>query len=67
MEKNKLVITPKTLRGEDGHTTFSVRMTEELHEKIQEVSKQTGHSRNALISMFIEYALENSEIKQEAD
>jgi len=53
-----LVIKPKRPKGEDGYKTFSIRIQEEIVARIDEISMQTGRSRNELVSLFIEYALD---------
>ena len=58
---NKLVITKK-LRGEDGYKVFSIRIKDETIEKINDLSKQTGRTRNELIGMLLDFALEHSEV-----
>lgn len=58
MENEKLVIHPKRPKGEDGYKTFSVRIREEVVDTINHIAAQTGRSRNELIGMFLEYALE---------
>lgn len=35
---------------------FSIRIREELVEKINQISAQSGYSRNELIARFLEYA-----------
>ncbi len=57
MENKDLVIKPKKPKGEDGYKVFSIRIKEEIVTKIDDISAKTGHSRNELISTFIEYAL----------
>ena len=59
MDQEKLIIYPKRAKGDDGYKTFSIRIREETVERITELSAQTGHSRNELISKFLEYALEH--------
>ena len=56
MSKDKLVIKPK---GDDGYTVFSVRLKEETVSQIDSLARQSGHSRNSIIGMLIEYALKN--------
>lgn len=60
MQDELLIIKPKRLKGEDGHKNFSVRMREDLVERLEKLSAQSGHSRNELISMLVEYALDHS-------
>ncbi len=63
-ESNDLVIHPKRPKGEDGYKTFSIRIKEDTVSKIEEVSAQTGHTRNELIGIFLEYALEHCTIEK---
>ena len=60
----KLVITKK-LRGEDGYKVFSIRVKDETVERINTLSKQTGRTRNELIGMLLDYALDQSEVTNE--
>ena len=62
-KQKKLVIKPKSPKGEDGHKVFSIRIKEGLVEEVEKISAKTGYSRNELISMFIEFGLENCEIE----
>lgn len=59
MDNDSLVIVPKRPKGEDGYKTFSIRIKEELTEKINDIAAQTGYSRNEIISKFLEYAIEH--------
>lgn len=58
MDNEKLVISPKRAKGEDGFKTFSIRIREDLVEKITDISVKSGYSRNELIGKFLEYAVE---------
>ena len=60
---NKLIITPKHLKGDDGYRVFSIRIKENIIGKIDVMASDTGRSRNEIISMLLEYALDNCEIK----
>ena len=61
---DKLIISRKNLKGEDGYKTFSVRVKQETVDKIDKLSEKTCRSRNKLINILLEYAVENSEISQ---
>ncbi len=63
MSEDKLIIKAKKVRGNDGHKTFSIRIKEELVESIDSISAQTGHSRNELIGIFLEYAINHCKIE----
>lgn len=54
-----------SVRGEDGYRTFSIRIKDSTLQGIEDVSKRTGHSRNELIGLMLDYALPR--IKIESD
>lgn len=58
----KLIINKKSLKGEDGYKTFSVRVKDETVVKLNELSKETNRSRNELINILLEYAINNSKV-----
>lgn len=55
-----LIIKPK--RGEDGYKTFSLRISDITVKRLDEIANRTGHSRNELIGIFIDYALDHCKI-----
>lgn len=61
--KEKLIINKKSLKGEDGYKTFSIRIKEETVNQLDDLSKVTNRSRNELINILIDYAIENCEVK----
>ncbi len=61
--KEKLIIKRKGLQGEDGYKTFSIRIKEETVEKLDLLSKETGRSRNELIGILLDFAIDHSEVK----
>ena len=61
--KEKLIINKKTLKGEDGYKTFSIRIKDSTVTKLDNLSKETNRSRNELINILIDYAIDNCEIK----
>lgn len=62
MEK-KLVIKKKQFKGEDGYKTFSIRIREETVARLDNLSQKTNRSRNELINILLDYAIDNSEVK----
>ncbi len=58
----KLIINKKNLKGEDGYKTFSIRVKDEIVLKLNELSKETNRSRNELINILLEYAINNSKV-----
>lgn len=61
--KEKLIINKKSLKGEDGYKTFFIRIKDETVAKLDELSKETNRSRNELINILLDFAIENSEVK----
>ena len=59
-----LVVTMKHHEGEDGYRTFSVRLRESTVSQMDDISRKTGRSRNELIGLFLEYALEHCILDQ---
>ncbi|MBQ7726353.1 MAG: ribbon-helix-helix protein, CopG family [Clostridia bacterium] len=62
--KEKLIITKKSLKGEDGYKTFSIRIKVELVGKLDALAQKANRSRNDLINTLLEYAVENCEIAE---
>ncbi len=63
MEKNKLIINKKALRGDDGYKVFSVRLKDEMVARLDRMADETNRSRNELISLLLAFAVENCEIR----
>ena len=58
MEK-EIKITKKTARrGDDGYKVVSVRMKVEMLERLDELSARTNRSRNELINLLLDAAME---------
>lgn len=62
---DKLIISKKSFKGDDGYKTFSVRVKEETVNSLEELAKTTNRSRNEIINILLEYAIKNSEIKSD--
>ena len=58
---NKFIITPK----EDKSVTMTIRIDVALQEAYSQLAVKTNRSRNELIGMALQYALDNMEIKEE--
>lgn len=61
--KERLIINKKPLKGEDGYKIFSIRIKDESVENLDKLAKETNRSRNELINILLDYAIENSEVK----
>ena len=55
----EIKITKKAFRkGDDGYKIVSVRMREELLARLEELSAKTNRSRNELINLLLESAID---------
>ena len=61
---SKLLITKK-LRGDDSYRVFSVRLRTDILDHVNALAEDTGRTRNELIGMLLEFALEHSEVVNE--
>ncbi len=59
----KLIIQKKSLKGEDGYKTFSIRIKEETVANLDRLSTDTNRSRNELINILLDFAIDNCETK----
>lgn len=59
----KLIIKKKELRGDDGYKVFSIRIKDETSKKLDALSQKNNRSRNELINIMLDWAMENIEIK----
>lgn len=56
----KFVVTPKSNK----EVTMTIRIDKALQEKYTELATRTNNSRNDLICMALQYALDNMEIQE---
>ena len=61
--KEKLIISRKALKGEDGYKVFSVRVRDETVALLDKIAAETNRSRNELINIFLDFAMKNCEIR----
>lgn len=57
---DKFVISPK----DDKYVTMTIRIESKLQEEYNELSARTNRSRNELIGMALQYAIDHMEIKE---
>lgn len=62
MNEDKLVLHPKRAKGDDGYKTFSIRVREDLVDRLDELATQTGRSRNELVNTLLEFAADRCTI-----
>lgn len=61
----EIKITKKVARrGDDGYKVVSVRMKDETIERLDTLSAQTNRSRNELINMLVEAAMDIVKIEE---
>lgn len=58
----KLIIHKKTLKGDDGYKVFSIRIKDETVAKLEALSDETNRSRNELINLLLDFAVDNCRI-----
>lgn len=63
---NKFVITKRSsLKGDDGYKVFSIRIRQETAAKLDKICQETNYSRNELIGKMLDWAINNTEIRDE--
>ena len=61
----EIKITKKTpRRGDDGYKIVSVRMKEEMLERLDALSARTNRSRNELINLLLDAAMEIVKVEE---
>ena len=62
MERAKFEVTSKNYKGDS--SVISLRLSNDLISRFDEIANETGRTRNEILSMALEYALSNVEIKK---
>ena len=57
---DKVVIKKK---GEDGYRVFSVRVREDIVTRIDKIAAESGRSRNEIIGILLEFAVDRISIE----
>lgn len=61
----KLIISKRSkIKGEDGYKTFSLRIKDEVVVELDRIAEETGRSRNEIISLMLDFGIENCEITE---
>lgn len=63
---NELITIKKksAKKGDDGYKIVSVRMKDELIQRLENLSAKTNRSRNELINLLLEAAVDNVKIEE---
>lgn len=64
MEKEIRIKKKNPYRGDDGHKVVSVRMPDTLLEKLDDLSEKTNRSRNELINLLLQSAIELVKVEE---
>ena len=67
MDEDRLVIRPKSAKGEDGHKVFSVRLRDDMMAQLDVLIQETGYCRNELITKLLEYALQRCVVEKNTE
>lgn len=52
----------RAAKGEDNHKTFSIRIKDDVVDALDALASKSNRSRNELISIILEHAVQNIEI-----
>ena len=64
MEKKELIITSKKYKGET--TVVSARLPIDMVRELDRIGEKTGRNRNEIITLCLEYAIDNITTQDEA-
>ncbi|HJI77270.1 MAG TPA: ribbon-helix-helix domain-containing protein [Clostridiales bacterium] len=64
MEKEIKITKKAPRRGDDGYKIVSVRMKEEMLERLDRLAAQTNRSRNELINLLLDSAMEIVKVEE---
>ena len=64
MEKEIKIEKEAARRGDDGYKVVSVRMKEEMLERLDKLSSQTTRSRNELINLLLDAAMKIVKVEE---
>ena len=64
MEREIKITKKAARRGDDGYKVVSVRMKEEMLERLDELSSQTNRSRTELINLLLDAAMKIVKVEE---
>lgn len=64
MEKEIKITKKAARRGDDGYKVVSVRMKEEMIERLDALSSETNRSRNELINLLLDAAIDIVKVEE---
>lgn len=63
MDNKKLIILPRKYKGET--SVVSARLPIEMIRTLDEIAENTGRNRNEIITLCLEYAVDNLSIEEQ--
>lgn len=67
MVQDSLVLRPKKCKGEDGYRVFSIRVHEDTVRRLDALSARSNRSRNELIGILLDYAIDRCVIEEDTE
>lgn len=64
MEKEIKITKKASRRGDDGYKVVSVRMKEEMIDRLDALSAETNRSRNELINLLLDAAIDIVKVEE---
>ena len=64
MEKEIKITKKSARRGDDGYKVVSVRMKEEMIDRLDALSAETNRSRNELINLLLDAAIDIVKVEE---
>lgn len=65
--KHELVLPQRKYRGEDNYRIFSVRISEDTMQELEDLVARSNRSRNELICLLLNYALNHCRVDMDAE
>lgn len=62
MSEKLHIIKRSANKGDDGYKVFSVRIRDDIVDKLNEISHETNRSRNEIVNLILEFGINNCEI-----
>lgn len=67
MARDDLILRPKKFKGEDGYRVFSIRVPEKTVQRLDVLSARSNRSRNELIGILLDYAMDRCVIEDDTE
>jgi predicted transcriptional regulator len=61
--EKKFIVTKRSNTKEDTSVIMSIRVNRDLQERLDKIAYKTNRSRNEIVNLALNYAVENAEIE----